>query len=158
MQPRNVFIAVAGLVAIAAPAAAQNTTTQPPVVAPASPTKTETPPATGTTPPATTTPEPAEPAAPPAVIVVPETRPAPPEPITIDPDVAYPNGFGDPVDPFANDMSLAYRESSGFDWGLLGLLGLFGLIPLFRRDRYARTVYVERDDEPRPVVRRERIE
>ena len=155
MQPRIVLVAVTAFAGLAAPAAAQNTTTQPPVVAPAPPTKTETPPATGTTPPATTTTEPAEPAAPPAVIVVPETRPAPPEPITIDPDVAYPNGFGDPVDPFANDMSLAYRERSGFDWGLLGLLGLLGLIPLFRRDRYARTVYVERDDEPRSA--RERI-
>ena len=69
----------------------------------------------------------------------------------------YPNGFADPLDPAATNMSLAYREESGFDWGLLGLLGLLGLIPLFRRgDGYARTRYVERDDEPRRVVMRER--
>ena len=105
------------------------------------------------------------------VIVVPPVQTTPLEPVTIDPDAAYPNGFADPADPFANDMSLAYREERGFDWGLLGLLGLFGLIPLFRqRDRYARTVYMERDEPParravdrddeppRRVVRNERID
>jgi len=158
MQPRNVLVAVAALAALAAPAAAQNTIAQPPAGAPAQPPKTETPPAAGTTPPATNAPAPVVPAAPPEVVVVPQPQPAPQEAITIDPDVAYPNGFADPAEPFANDMSLAYRESSGFDWGLLGLLGLLGLIPLFRRNRYARTVYVESDDEPRRVVRRERIE
>jgi hypothetical protein len=159
MQTRPMLLAAAAILAFAAPAAAQNTT-EPPVVAPPPPAKTETPPAT--TAPPTTTPAPAEtPAAPPPVVVVPQTQPAPMEPVTINPDAAYPNGFADPADPFANDMSLAYREQGGFDWGLLGLLGLLGLIPLFRqRERYARTVYVERDDEavPRRVVRKERID
>ena len=155
MQPRNVLVAMAALAALAVPAAAQNTIAQPPAVAPAPPPKTETPPAVGTTPPATNAPAPVEPAGPPEVVVVPQPQPVPQEAITIDPDVAYPNGFADPAEPFANDMSLAYRERSGFDWGLLGLLGLLGLIPLFRRDRYARTVYVERDDEPGRVVTRE---
>ena len=155
MQPRNVFILVAALAACACPAAAQNSTAEPPVVAPAPP-KPETPPVAGTPPPAPNTLAPVEPAAPSEVVVVPQPQTTPQEAIPIDPDVAYPNGFADPAEPFANDMSLAYRESSGFDWGLLGLLGLLGLIPLFRGDRYARTVYVERDDEPRSA--RERIE
>jgi hypothetical protein len=76
----------------------------------------------------------------------------------IQPDVAYPNGFADPADPFANDMALSYRQREGFPWGLLGLLGLLGLIPLIRGNGRVRTVYVERDEEPRRVVRRERIE
>lgn len=161
MQTRPKLVAAAALLALAAPAIAQNTA-EPPVVAPPPPTtKSETPPATAP-PPATTPPPPAEtPAAPPPVVVVPPPQTPPMEPVTINPDAAYPNGFADPADPFANDMSLAYRERRGFDWGLLGLLGLLGLIPLFRqRDRQARTVYVERDDEaaPRRVVRRERIE
>ena len=163
MKARTLLLGTAACLLLAGPTAAQNTATEPPVVAAPPPTKSEPappPPA----PPATSTPAPTEtPAAPPPVVVVPQTSTAPPpmEPVTIDPDAAYPNGFADPSDPFANDMSLAYREERGFDWGLLGLLGLFGLIPLFReRGRYARTVYVERDDEaaPRRVVRSERIE
>ena len=149
----KIVLAAAGL-ALVAPALAQNTA-EPPVVAPPPPTKTDPPPATSTppvtTPPADTTP------APPPVVVVPPPQTAPPlEPVTIDPDAAYPNGFGDPADPFANDMSLAYRQERGFDWGLLGLLGLFGLIPLFRDRGGRRVVYVERDDLPqRRVVERD---
>ena len=75
--------------------------------------------------------------------------------MTIDPDAAYPNGFADPPDPFANDMSQAQRENRGFPWGLLGLLGLLGLIPLFRRrGGTTRTVYVDRSD-PKRVLREE---
>jgi hypothetical protein len=92
------------------------------------------------------------------VIVSPPVQTAPP-PVTIQPDVAYPNGFADPADPFANDLALSYRQREGFPWGLLGLLGLLGLIPLIRGGNgRVRTVYVERDDEPRRVVRRDRIE
>ena len=160
MKMRSILLAAAAFGAAAAPALAQNTSVEPPVTT-SPPPKTETPPGT-TTPPPTTAPPPAETVvAPPPVVVVPPAQTAPAEPVTINPDAAYPNGFADPADPFANDMSLAYREESGFDWGLLGLLGLFGLIPLFRqRDRSARTVYVERDDVPPPrrVVRSERIE
>jgi hypothetical protein len=149
MKPRYVAAMAAGLIFLTAPAAAQNTA-EPTVLTPP-------PPATGETPPPTTAPpsktEPAEPA-PPSVVVVPQAPP-PIEPVTIDPDVAYPNGFADPADPFANDMSLSYREQRGFDWGLLGLLGLFGLVPLFRRGgRFVRTVYVDRD-EPKRVIREE---
>jgi len=90
-------------------------------------------------------------------VVVPQTQ-APPPPVTISPDAAYPNGFADPADPFGNDMSFARQTGGGFPWGLLGLLGLLGLIPLFRRsDRLVRTVYVDRD-EPRRVIREERVE
>jgi len=85
----------------------------------------------------------------------PEPRAAPPPPVTIQPDAAYPNGFADPADPFANDIAAYDQRESGFPWGLLGLLGLFGLIPLFRGGR-VRTVYVE--EEPRRVVKREVIE
>jgi hypothetical protein len=53
---------------------------------------------------------------------------------------------------------LSYRQREGFPWGLLGLLGLLGLIPLIRGNGRVRTVYVERDEEPRRVVRRDRIE
>jgi hypothetical protein len=75
--------------------------------------------------------------------------------VTIDPDAAYPNGFADPPDPFANDLSQAQRESRGFPWGLLGLLGLLGLIPLFRRrGGKTRTVYVDSQD-PKRVLREE---
>ena len=146
------------LVALAAPAAGQNSTTPPAGTPP------------GTRPPATNPPPPAAPpaTAPPVTVVVPvepppvenqvvvrEPAPPPPEPVTIDPDAAYPNGFADPADPFGNDLSLARRDAGGFDWGLLGLLGLFGLIPLFRRaTRTTRTVYVDRD-EPRRVIREE---
>jgi hypothetical protein len=151
MNPRHVAAAAAGLLALAAPAVAQNTT-EPTVVTPPPPATSQPPPAT-TAPPATT--QPAEPE-PPSVVVVPQAPPPQPiEPVPIDPDVAYPNGFADPADPFANDMSLSYRQQRGFDWGLLGLLGLFGLIPLFRRGgRYVRTVYVDRD-EPKRVIREE---
>ena len=163
MQIRSILLGTAACVMLAAPAAAQNTASEPPVVAAPPPTKSEPAPPTPA-PPASTTPAPSDtPVAPAPVVVVPQTSTAPPpmEPVTINPDAAYPNGFADPNDPFANDMSLAYREDRGFDWGLLGLLGLLGLIPLFRqRGGYARTVYVERDDEaaPRRVVRKERIE
>ena len=154
MQLKSVLLAAAAALAVAVPAAAQNTT-EPPVVAPPPPT--ETPPAS--TPPATT-PAPVAPSAPPTVVVAPPAQTPPMPPVTIDPDAAYPNGFADPLDPNATNLAIGYREERGFDWGLLGLLGLFGLFPLFRqRDRYARTVYVERDDvPPRRVVRTDRIE
>jgi len=97
--------------------------------------------------------QPAEPA--PTVVVQPAPQPAPQQPVTISPDAAYPNGFADPVDPFANEASAYNDNQGGFDWGLLGLLGLLGLIPLIRGNG-RRTIYVERD-EPRRVVR-ERIE
>ena len=167
MTLRSVLAAGAALGALAAPAAAQNSSAEPPIVTiPPAPPKAEAPPA----PPAPTpTPSPA-PAEPPAsgappqetVVVVPPSPPPPPaEPVRIDPDAAYPEGFADPADPFANDMSLSYRDQQGgFDWGLLGLLGLLGLIPLFRDRGGRRVVYVERDDElpPRRVVRRDRLE
>jgi outer membrane biosynthesis protein TonB len=142
------------LIMAPAPSAAQNTT-EPPVVAAPPPTKTE--PAPPTTTPPTTTEEPVteEPAEAPVVV---REAPPEPEPMTIDPDAAYPNGFADPADPFGNDLSLARQQESGFPWGLLGLLGLLGLIPLFRQSgRTTRTVYVDRDD-PRRVIREERIE
>jgi hypothetical protein len=72
----------------------------------------------------------------------------------IDPDAAYPNGFADPPDPFANEIADARRERSGFPWGMLGLLGLLGLVPLFRRGGKTRTVYVDRND-PKRVLREE---
>jgi len=90
-------------------------------------------------------------------VVAPPVQAPPQQPVMIQPDVAYPNGFADPADPFANDMALANRNRQGFPWGLLGLLGLLGLIPLIRGNGRVRTVYVERDDVPRRVVR-ERIE
>jgi len=160
MQAKTLLLAAAASLAFAAPAAGQNTTAEPPVVAAPPPTKADTPPPPPP-PPATSTPAPSDtPSAPPPVVVVPPAQTAPMEPVTINPDAAYPNGFADPADPFANDMSLAYREERGFDWGLLGLLGLLGLIPLFRqRGGLARTVYVERDDvPPRRVVRTERVD
>ncbi|MGZ8346902.1 MAG: hypothetical protein ACXWUP_07310 [Allosphingosinicella sp.] len=162
MQLKSVLAAAAAIGALAAPAAAQNSAAEPVTVTvpPPPPAKTDTPPST-TTPPAPTSdtspPEADTTTAPDRVVVVPQSAPARSEPVAIDPDAAYPNGFADPVDPFANDMSLAYREQSGFDWGLLGLLGLLGLIPLFRDRGSRRVVYVERDDAPRRVVR-ERIE
>jgi len=151
-RPRLIPIALALGLALAAPAAAQNSSAEPPV------TDTEvTPPKTepGPPPAATTVPVTVAPAQP--VIVTPPVQAAPP-PVTIQPDVAYPNGFADPADPFANDLSLSYRQREGFPWGLLGLLGLLGLIPLIRGNGRVRTVYVERDDEPRRVVRRDRID
>ena len=125
--------------------------------------KAETPP-----PAAPTNPAPANPAPPTSavpvtveqaqpVVVAPPVQAPPQQPVMIQPDVAYPNGFADPNDPFANDTALANRNKQGFPWGLLGLLGLLGLIPLFRGKERVRTVYVERDDTPRRVVR-ERIE
>ena len=148
------LLAAAASLSLALPAAAQNTAD--PVVTPPPPSS-DTPPAT--TPPASTPPPATTPSAPPPVVVVPPPQTAPIEPVTINPDAAYPNGFADPTDPFANDMSLAYRQDRGFDWGLLGLLGLFGLIPLFRDRGGRRVVYVERDDvPPRRVVRSERID
>ena len=143
--------------AVAAPALAQNSSAAPPAV-PAPPLKAETPPATTAAPPATSaTPEtvaPAEP--PPTVVIQPAPQPAPQQPIAISPDAAYPNGFADPADPFANQASAYNDNQGGFDWGLLGLLGLLGLIPLIRGNG-RRTIYVERE-EPRRVVRREEIE
>jgi hypothetical protein len=154
MQPKYLLLAAAASLSIALPAAAQNTAD--PVDTPPPPSS-DTPPAT--TPPASTPPPATTPSAPPPVVVVPPPQTAPIEPVTINPDAAYPNGFADPTDPFANDMSLAYRQDRGFDWGLLGLLGLFGLIPLFRDRGGRRVVYVERDDvPPRRVVRSERID
>ncbi len=152
MRLKRLAIALILTVA-AAPAAAQNVID--PSTSPPPPTKAEPAPPTTTPPPTTTEPVVTEPAQ--NVVVVRETAP-PPEPVTIDPDAAYPNGFADPDDPFGNDMSMAYREQGGFDWGLLGLLGLLGLIPLFRRSGHmTRTVYVDRDD-PRRVIREDRIE
>lgn len=152
MSPKPRLAIVLMLSALAAPARAQNTAAEPPVIAPPPPTKTETP---APAPPPTTAPAPTPET--PSVVVVPAPAPAPPEPVTIDPDVAYPNGFADPVDPDATNVALDY-EQRGFDWGLLGLLGLFGLIPLFRDRGGRRVVYVERDEElpPRRVVREER--
>jgi len=154
----RIMIAAAAI-SVAGPALAQNGVA--PAQPPASGTAPAQPPATGT-PPGTT------PAAPPVVVVpVPAENvtvaapsapvQAPPEPVTINPDAAYPNGFADPVDPFAN-MSEQPRQG-GFPWGLLGLLGLLGLIPLFRRGggRTTRTVYVDRDD-PKRVIREEQVE
>ena len=88
------------------------------------------------------------------MVVQPAPQPVPQQPVAISPDAAYPNGFADPADPFANEAR-AYNDQEGFDWGLLGLLGLLGLIPLIRGSG-PRTIYVERD-EPRRVVR-ERID
>lgn len=144
-------LVAAGLAVIAAPALAQNSTAPAPAAAP--PTKAETP---ATAPPAATAPAAAQPVEPvPTVVVQPAPQPAPQQPITISPDAAYPNGFADPADPFANEASAYNDGQGGFDWGLLGLLGLLGLIPLIRGSG-PRTIYVERD-EPRRVVR-ERIE
>ena len=141
---------------LALPASAQNSSAEPPGAGLANPPKTEPAPPAPAPPPATTpvpvTVERAQP-----VIVAPPVQAAPP-PVTIQPDVAYPNGFADPADPFANDLALSYRQREGFPWGLLGLLGLLGLIPLIRGNGRVRTVYVERDEEPRRVVRRERID
>jgi hypothetical protein len=143
---------------MATPAAAQNSSSDPSGTGTAAnPPKTEPAPAATAAAPATTpvpvTVEPAQP-----VIVTPPVQTAPQQPVTIQPDVAYPNGFADPADPFANDLALSYRQREGFPWGLLGLLGLLGLIPLIRGNGRVRTVYVERDEEPRRVVRRDRIE
>jgi hypothetical protein len=74
--------------------------------------------------------------------------------VMIQPDVAYPNGFADPAE---NYLVAPIPGRQGYPWGLLGLLGLLGLIPLIRGNGRVRTVYVERDDPPRRVVR-ERIE
>ena len=143
--------------ALAVPAAAQNSTE--PASSSSSTTKVEpAPPVEPANPPSSSSTVTVEPAQP--VIVTPQVQTAPPPPpvTTIQPDVAYPNGFADPADPFANDVALSYRQREGFPWGLLGLLGLLGLIPLLRDGR-RRTDYVERDeDAPRRVVRRERIE
>jgi len=148
------LIPAALALALAAPAFGQNGTAEPPASASAPPQKAEPAPATTTPPPPTTVPVTIEPIQP---IVVAPVQPTPPQPITIQPDVAYPNGFADPADPFANDMALANRNRQGFPWGLLGLLGLLGLIPLVRGNGRVRTVYVERDEPPRRVVR-ERID
>jgi len=132
--------------ALAAPALAQNSTGPVPQVAPA---PIEAPPAAGTQPAPPATTAPAEPA---PVTVAPPPQPAPIQAVPIQPDAAYPNGFQDPEDPFANEMRAYREEQQGFPWGLLGLLGLLGLIPLLRGNGAVRTVYVERD-EPRRVVR-----
>jgi hypothetical protein len=147
----------AALLAAATQASAQNSSGTPPTVTappPASTTTTTTTaaPPSSTSPPDTTANQSA-PAAPP-VIVQQAPPPVQQAPVTIAPDAAYPNGFADPADPFANDLARDYRaQQSGFDWGLLGLLGLLGLIPLIRGNGRVRTVYVERDDEPRRVRR-----
>lgn len=150
MKPNLAAIAALAL-ALAAPAAAQNSAAEPPAV-PAPAPKSEPPPQAAPAPaPATGN------VVQPAPVIVQQAAP-PPAPVTISPDAAYPNGFADPADPFANDMALANRDQGGFPWGLLGLLGLLGLVPLLRGNGAVRTIYVERDDEPRRVVRRERIE
>ncbi len=151
---------IAALAAIAAPAAAQNGSASAPPPVTATPPKDAPPPSAGTPPSTTLPPETVQPAEPAPVVVRPAPQPAPMQPVTISPDAAYPNGFADPDDPFANEMRAYSDQQSGFDWGLLGLLGLLGLIPLVRGagNGRVRTVYVERDDEPRRVVRRERIE
>jgi len=140
----------------AAPAAAQNAT-----ASPAAPPATVAPPPPGpvTPSPIAPPPTPAENDAPPQNVTAatPAPAPPPPAPVEINPDAAYPNGFADPIDPAATNLQDAPSESR-FPWGLLGLLGLFGLIPLFRRGgRVSRTVYVDRDD-PKRVLREERIE
>lgn len=149
----------------AAPAAAQNSAAAPPRVnqsgsappAATAPPATQPPLVSPPPPPAATAPE-AEPAPAENVVIVQPVQTVPDEPLTISPDAAYPNGFADPTDPFGNDLSLARQEETAFPWGLLGLLGLFGLVPLFRRGgRTTRTVYVDRDD-PKRVIREERIE
>lgn len=151
MKLKPVAALAAMAFALAMPASAQNSAAEAPDAA--TPPKVEpAPPAPSPSPPASETAEPARP-----VVVQPAPQPVAQPPVTISPDAAYPNGFADPSDPFANDMALAYRDQGGFDWGLLGLLGLLGLIPLFRGGG-RRIVYVERDEEPRRVVRRERIE
>ena len=107
----------------------------------------------------TPAPGPAENAAAPQNVTAATPTPTapPPAPVEINPDAAYPNGFADPIDPAATNFQDA-RSESRFSWGLLGLLGLLGLVPLFRRSgRVSRTVYVDRDD-PKRVLREERIE
>jgi hypothetical protein len=158
MKPSPIVLAALVLVS-AAPAAAQNGSAEPPITS-SPPTPKSEPPATTTTSSGTTTvPVTVQPAQPVVVQPIPAPAPPPPAPVTIQPDAAYPNGFADPADPFANDIALSYRQREGFPWGLLGLLGLLGLIPLVRGNGRVRTVYVERDDgEPRRVVRRERID
>jgi hypothetical protein len=164
MKPSLVLAATALLGAFVTPAGAQNTTAEPPVITlPSPPAKTETLPVTTATPPATTPAEtaPTENGAAPVAetVVVPQAAPAPSEPVTIDPDAAYPNGFADPADPFANDMSaVAGNQGGGFDWGLLGLLGLLGLIPLFRDRGARRVVYVERENDPRRAAPRDPLD
>jgi hypothetical protein len=155
---RLIPTALALALVLAVPAAAQNSSTEPAGAGTAAnPPKTEpAPPAT--TAPSATTPVPVTVAPAQPVIVTPPVQTVPQQPVTIQPDVAYPNGFADPADPFANDLALSYRQREGFPWGLLGLLGLLGLIPLIRGNGRVRTVYVERDEEPRRVVRRDRIE
>ena len=170
MRPRYAAAAAAAaasLIALSAPATAQNSAADPPVAKTPPPTETAPPPRerdTGTT---TTSPSPPPASSEPVErtvrvpepVLVPVPQTVPMEPVTISPDAAYPNGFADPADPFGNEMSLSYREQeSGFDWGLLGLLGLLGLIPLFRDRGGSRMVYVERDEEPRRVVRRPRTD
>lgn len=144
-----------GLLLLAAgQAAAQNVAT-----APSPPPATVTPPPPVVTPvPPTILPAPTENAAVPQNVTAATPAPAPPPPpVEINPDAAYPNGFADPVDPTATNLQDA-RGESRFSWGLLGLLGLLGLIPLFRRSgRVSRTVYVDRDD-PKRVLREERVE
>ena len=150
----------APLILLAAPLAAQNSSAEPPVVAapppttkaePGTPPRTE-PPSTGSS----TEIDPVDPVPAPSapVIVTPAPQTVPLEPVTIDPDAAYPEGFGDPDDPFSNELSVSYRQQQGggFPWGLLGLLGLLGLVPLFR-NRGDRVVYVQRDEEIRRPVR-----
>jgi hypothetical protein len=155
----TLFAAAAPLLLLSVPAGAQNSSAEPPVVAAPPPKTTDTPPprsdVPATTPPVSAEPVDTTPAPVAPVVITPAPQTVPMVPVTIDPDAAYPEGFGDPADPFSNDMSLTYRQQDdGFDWGLLGLLGLLGLIPLFR-NRGSRVVYVERDeDEPRRVVRR----
>lgn len=142
----------AALLLVTTPAVAQNSTAPAPA-APA-PAKVEPAPATPAPAPAPTETAPVETA---PVQTAPAPQPAPMQPVTIQPDQAYPNGFQDPDDPFANEMRAYREEQQGFPWGLLGLLGLLGLIPLLRGSGPVRTVYVERE-EPRRVIREERDE
>jgi hypothetical protein len=150
----KIFVSAAALAAMPATALAQDSGGAAPPATSAPATKSE--PAPAASPPVTATPvivQPAEPA--PTVVVQPAPQPAPQQPVTISPDAAYPNGFADPADPFANEASAYNDNQGGFDWGLLGLLGLLGLIPLIRGNG-PRTIYVERD-EPRRAAR-ERVE
>jgi hypothetical protein len=156
MKPTFLTAASVALALLAAPAGAQNSSAESPAVPAPPPAKAETPPpatAPTTSPPPTTSSNIVETSPPPPV----QSAPAPaPAPITISPDAAYPEGFADPADPFANDLALANRnqQSGGFPWGLLGLLGLLGLIPLLRGSG-PRTIYVERDQPPRRAVNRD---
>ena len=151
---KRLAIGCLAMLILAAPAVAQNSSSAAPSTAAPAP-STASPPVSNSS---AAAPAPAPETAPAVPPVVVQQAPAPVQqaPVTISPDAAYPNGFQDPNDPFANEARAYNEQQKGFDWGLLGLLGLLGLIPLIRSNGAVRTIYVERE-EPRRVVR-ERIE